>query len=368
MANTELIVALVLAALALLSSAISLLFTLFYGRRSRKKADEGAIDLKKRFSEAISGRSEYSEAFSGRSEFEHQIQRKETVSTLRDKYGPPLLVAAYNLQARLYELVEYPISQQHLTTPEGLEDVKIFSCYLLAQYLAHAHILRTQTEYPSYSKADEKLQCMRKIMYMIDEELDRRRDGNGYNVGVWPAARILAGERMMAKTTKVNAALDGGLGVTVRGWDQFRGEFDDRFREPMAFFCERIDLMLEGRKTDVAHLDAPLRRLQHLLVDLVDPDEVEDLRCARSKTDCDCFGTKCMLKKKNYLKELAHADKQTKVKGMRLKARQDMRLEDQGLWATNSRTPKGQGSHDYAAAKDVDLTEVKKMTHYLDAV
>ncbi|OAL03932.1 hypothetical protein IQ06DRAFT_291569 [Phaeosphaeriaceae sp. SRC1lsM3a] len=356
MANTELIVPLVLAVLGLLSSAISLL----YGRRNQKKADIEAGRLNERLEE-----------------FKSQVERKETVWTLTEKYGPPLLVAAYDLQSRLYELVEYPISRQHLTKPEGLEDLKVFSCYLLAQYLAYAHILRTKTGYLSFSFSDdERLKSIRKIMYMIDEELDRRRDANGQNVGVWPAARILVGERMMDKTSEVNAALDGGLGVQVKGWDQFRKEFDEGFREPMGYFCEWIDLMLEGRKINNWTWDAPLRVMQHLLVDLVEVldehrayifDEVDDLKCAPSQVDCDCFGTKCMDLEGKEAEEACKM-KYTKLKDMRLKVRQDSRLYDDGLWAMNGRVSRGRGNHNYAANKKLDLADVKQMTHRVDLI
>ncbi|KAH7395049.1 hypothetical protein DE146DRAFT_658964 [Phaeosphaeria sp. MPI-PUGE-AT-0046c] len=354
MANTELIVPLALAVLGLLSSAISLL----YGRRNQKKADEEAGRLDKEL-----------EAFKS------QVDRKETVWTLTEKYGPPLLVAAYDLQTRLYELVEYPISRQHLTKPEGLEDLKVFTCYLLAQYLAYAHILRTKVGYLSFND-DARLQSIRKIMYMIDEELDRRRDAEGNNVGVWPAARILVGERMMAVPSEVNAALDGGLGVQVKGWDQFRKEYNEGFREPMGYFCEWIDLMLEGRKTKQPTWDAPLRCMQHLLVDLVDfldkdgaytDDEVDDLKCAQSQVMCDCFGTVCM-KLEGEEAEQATKMKYTKLKDLRLKVRQDSRLNDNGLWAMNGHFSRGRGPHNYAANYNLDLAEVKNMTYRVDLI
>ena len=40
------------------------------------------------------------------------------------KYGQPLLVAAYELQAQLYELFQYPISKAPLEWKEGLQDLE----------------------------------------------------------------------------------------------------------------------------------------------------------------------------------------------------------------------------------------------------
>jgi hypothetical protein len=92
-------------------------------------------------------------------------EHKQTVSDLTEKY-------------------------QHLTKPEGLQDLKMFICYLLAQHLAYIYILRTKLGYLSFSE-DDRLKKLRKLVYIIDEELDRHRDDDGQNVGVWPAARIL---------------------------------------------------------------------------------------------------------------------------------------------------------------------------------
>jgi len=58
------------------------------------------------------------------------------IAVLAAKYSQPLMIAAYELQARLYELLEYPISREHVETVEGLEDIKIFTCYRFAQFLA----------------------------------------------------------------------------------------------------------------------------------------------------------------------------------------------------------------------------------------
>jgi hypothetical protein len=227
MANTDLIIPITVAVIGLLGSILSLFLSWRTERRSHNRE----------------------------------------VANLTEKYAQPLLVAAYDLQRRLYELVEYPISRQHLSTEEGLKDFKVYTCYLLAQYLALAHILRTKTGYLSFTK-DRKLKKLRKIMYMIDEELDRRRNPAGMNVGVWPAARILVAERMIAKEDNLNGALDGGVGIEVKGFDQFHKQWEE-FRQPMGYFCEWIDLMLKGRLNNEQN-DAPICCLQHLVVDLVD--------------------------------------------------------------------------------------------------
>jgi hypothetical protein len=294
MANTDLIIPIVVAAIGLLGTLVSLAFSLRADRKVKR--------------------------------LELQAEHSQTVADLTEKYSQPILVAAYDLQQRLYELVEYPISRQHLSKAEGLDDLKIFTCYLLAQYLVFTHILRTQTGYLSFTE-NKKLKKLRKVMYMIDEELDRRRDSAGMNVGVWPAARVLVCERMIFKRGDLNDALDGGFGIEVKGFDEFRKEWPTQFRQPMGYFCEWIDEMLEGRLEKKPYSDAPMRVLQHLLVDLiknVDTKEayitrdIRSLKCKRSPRGCDC-----------------EDDRGGRSLDQALEHRRESRLNDAGLWSSD---------------------------------
>jgi xanthosine utilization system XapX-like protein len=221
MANTELIIPIVVALVGLLGSFVGL----FMSWCSQKLAHGLSIDLKAAKEKINQGLETHKgEVTKDLDENKLHVEHKQTVSDLIEKYSQPLLVAAYDLQQRLYDLAKFPISRRHLTKPEGLQDLKIFTCYLLAQYLAYTYILRTKLGYLSFSQ-DTRLKKLRKLMYIIDEELDRRRDDDGQNIGVWPAARILVCERMLYKTDDSHAALDGGIGVEVERLDQFQGEW-----------------------------------------------------------------------------------------------------------------------------------------------
>ncbi|KAH7393091.1 hypothetical protein BKA66DRAFT_439202 [Pyrenochaeta sp. MPI-SDFR-AT-0127] len=365
MANTDLIIPIVVAGIGLLGTVISLLLSWRNERRAQgmEKELEAYKGELNRDLEAYKGElNKDLETFKSTLDkdletFKSELEHMQTVSNLTEKYSQPLLVAAYDLQQRLYDLVEYPISRQHLSTPEGLDDLKIFTCYLLAQYLAYTYILRTKTGYLSFSK-DLKLKQMRNMMYMIDEELDRRRDATGRNVGVWPAARILISERMIIRENEMNDALDGGFGVEVKGYGQFYKEWAKEFREPMGYFCEWIDLMLEGRVYRKPNNDAPMRCLQHLLVDLVgflDHDRAyitqgpEKLKCNKSSVDCDCAGNEC-----EGIDNLLKA----------LKGRQDSRWNDAGIWSCNGLQKSRKTSrYDSTSDEQIDLQTVKNMTH-----
>lgn len=297
--------------------------------------------------------------------FESELARMEIVSNLTDKYSQPLIMAAYDLQQRLFDLVEYPISRQHLEKPEGLQDLKKFTCYLLARYLVAVHIMRTNTGYLSFStKPEEK--ALRKIMYLIDEELDRRRTRcpDSKNIGVWPAARILISERMIIGRSEVNSALDGGFGYNIKGLDRFLDEWDEKFKEPMGYFCETIDMMVEDRIRVVHWCDCALRVLQHLLVDLVKrldlekayvTDEPNDMKCEKSTRGCDCDRDGCG-SGENLDRTLLD--------------RQNSRWNDPGLWTktglNRAKYTDNFKNYDPNSAKDYSVEELKEMTHRIE--
>lgn len=52
------------------------------------------------------------------------------------KYSGPLRVAAWELQERLYDIVETGVPAAHAEDEAGYEDLAVFSSFLLVQYLA----------------------------------------------------------------------------------------------------------------------------------------------------------------------------------------------------------------------------------------
>jgi hypothetical protein len=69
-------------------------------------------------------------------EMREERQDACNLEALTAKHSQLLMVANYELEARLYKLLEYPISKEHLEITEGLKDIKIFTCYRFAVFLA----------------------------------------------------------------------------------------------------------------------------------------------------------------------------------------------------------------------------------------
>ncbi|OAL00265.1 hypothetical protein IQ06DRAFT_293652 [Phaeosphaeriaceae sp. SRC1lsM3a] len=198
-------------------------------------------------------------------EFREKRQEKKDLAALTAKYAQPLMVAAYELQARLYELLEYPISKEHLEMREGLEDIKIFTCYSFARFLAWTHILQSKTQYFSFT-TDKDLKKIGDLILRLNEEFDRRRGDNGENVGVWPGPRHLISERMIKNASHEN---DVPLDTIVSGYNVFLSNWKTHFMEPMAYFCQWIDDMVMARKIRKGGWDSAMRATQHNLVDMV---------------------------------------------------------------------------------------------------
>jgi hypothetical protein len=254
-----------------------------------------------------------------------EAAEKARIDTLSDTYALPLMVVAYELQARLYELVEYPISKEHLVMKEGLEDIKIFTCYRFARLLAWTHIIKIRTQYFAFAE-NENLKQVGYLILRLNEEFDRRRGDDGQNVGVWPGARHLTSERMFKDVSydkdtphdkDAPYEKDVPLHTVMRGYNDFYKHWDTLFKEPMAYFCQWIDDMVVGRKIRNEHWDDAMRCTQHNLVDMVVLLDKKAafrpiLRKVQKPHFCDCL--ECPEPKKTLA---ARADTRYNDKGLR---------------------------------------------------
>lgn len=269
MVEASVIVSIIIAVISLLGSLAATVIGHFAARKEAKERgqlekrlqDEGAqlqresdarrTELERRLDEEVKKR-------------EEQRQDEKEIAALIKIYSPPLMLAAYELQARLYELVEFPISKEHLETVEGLEDLKIFTCYRFAQFLAWTYIMELKTQYFSFT-TDPDLMRIGDMVLRLYEEFDRRRNNDGENIGVWPGPRLLVSARMLRDVKEKDISLD----MIVKNYDTFHSEWATNFKQPMSYFCQWIDDMIDGRIQREEHWDDALRCTQHNLVAMV---------------------------------------------------------------------------------------------------
>jgi len=210
------------------------------------------------------------------------------------KYSDPLLVTAHDLQDRLWELLETRITKFDRENHNGKENLDLFTCYLLAQFLAWTHILKIKTQFLAFYE-DKSTSNLRKILYKINDELSTSRyDQSGWNFRLWPGHQLAIAENMMV-LEKENCQL------RPMGWHQFKEEFGNKFTDYFRWFRESITDMLDAKEKKADAIpDQRLRRLQHLLIDLINTlDSTGQVQSDRppqkcgSAIQCDCFSPEC---------------------------------------------------------------------------
>ena len=222
-------------------------------------------------------------------------QRKVGLEVQR--YKDPLLLAAWELQSRLFDVLDTNIPDDGVVDPQGRYNFEVFSSYLLAHFLAWAWILRERTQFLAFSGAPHWL-SLREVLYKFEDELDRKYS-KGVNYGAQPSDRLLVSERAIV----FNEPADDNLPMRPMRWDEFRKAWETEFKAPLGWYTNQIvKNTLEAKMYGNAVKDQRLRRMQHLLVDLIDildPDKTMTSdrpnrfeKCEKAQW-CDCEDDEC---------------------------------------------------------------------------
>lgn len=249
--------------------------------------------------------------------------RRETEKLLR-KYRDPLLLAAQDLQARLYNITELCIVDSFISKEQKWQDTLfIYTAFLFGQYLCWTHILRRQTQFLCFV-TDEKTNTTSFIRLVdnIKAVLNTDKfDGGEAPFMLWKGHQIAIGELMCVsengelmcmgfstftqkwkeadtahdEVTSPNRSLHNGpMEITVPGAVEHSAASNQHiaFRkwfEPIEDGIRAIYPRGRGQS------DNRLRRLQHCLVDLVDTLDPKNLRSdvteseyVRSAPHCPC--------------------------------------------------------------------------------
>jgi hypothetical protein len=92
---------------------------------------------------------------------------RETEKLLR-KYRDPLLLAAQDLQARLYNILDIKICSFATGTQEQKDTLFIYTAFLVGQYFAWNHILRRQTQFMAFIAENKYRSRTQKFIRIID--------------------------------------------------------------------------------------------------------------------------------------------------------------------------------------------------------
>lgn len=212
----------------------------------------------------------YTTRLAGRIEEERRAKTKaELVAELMARYRDPLLQAAFDLQSRIYNIVEQGFLQAHYCN--GTESTKEYArentLYVLADYLGWVEILRREVRFLNLGDEvanrawTERLVAVR-ITLLSTEFSPRFRIFNGQQRAI--------GEIMIKDDDGDNGArleTVGYAGFLVR---QKKPEFDRWFVDL------RADIDALANEPDAGHEQRLVALQQALveLIDLLDPDQV----------------------------------------------------------------------------------------------
>src|SRR5271156_5798291 len=83
--------------------------------------------------------------------FTEERKRLSEAEKLVAKYRDPLLLAAQDLQSRLFNITELCILSWMERDKEQKDNLVQYTCFLIGQYLSWVHILRRQTQFLHFS-------------------------------------------------------------------------------------------------------------------------------------------------------------------------------------------------------------------------
>jgi len=217
--------------------------------------------------------------------YSDERKRLSESEKLVSKYRDPLLLAARDLQSRLYHILQSNLLGRFDEAPKEWRDdiVLCYTSFLVGQYFSWTHILRKQAQFLCFStdKDNKELAIILDKIQSVFNEGDYRTPFT-----LWRGTQMAIGEIMTEKA-------DGEL--FCLGYSDFHQKWieGDGFRrwfDPIETGIAEIESA--GSQTPIIKL----RQLQHLLLDLIcvlDPKQIRtggsDYRPCRNKpSECNC--------------------------------------------------------------------------------
>ena len=179
------------------------------------------------------------------------IQGRRDATKVLDSYREPLVAAAYELQARLYNILSLEFVDRYLKSDTaGKQDAAMDSTlYVFAQFFGWRELIHVEVQYLRFSR-HERTRRVSKLLWDIGQEF--LADSYGPQFMIWRVEQRGLGERMICS---VNGR------VTCMGYAAFLEQQDTMYEwlKPLEHALENLDD--GGRRR--------LTRIQHLLLALV---------------------------------------------------------------------------------------------------
>lgn len=218
-----------------------------------------------------------------------KLKRRAEAKALIHKYRDPLMLAAYDLQSRLWGLVQKNLLR-YVEDEHRTDLVYCYTAFLVGQYLSWTYILRRQAQFVRFS-TDHTNKILNQILDAITAEfsMDGRQGEDPFML--WRGQQMAIGELM-------TLAQEQGQ-LYCMGYAAFEAKYHDdpKFKKWFEPIETGISLLVAARAQSNTVANYRLRRLQHLLIDLVlllDQDRVATGQYKQLKVDaaheCKCDG------------------------------------------------------------------------------
>ena len=211
------------------------------------------------------------------------------------KYRDPLLLAASDLQSRLFNIVDQGILNYFDSPNRRQRDtLTIYTCFLVGQYFAWTNILRRQAQFLCFSTDKQNKQLADILASVSHVFATDGKYGPDQPFLLWRGQQMAIGESMTIRE-------DNGEGkeLVCLGYAAFSKKMEDEtFRQWFEPVIEGITTLFEqrGQPNGTEHR---LRHLQHLLVDLISILDTKRLRAGgansrrcRKSPKCTCLDCK----------------------------------------------------------------------------
>jgi len=203
------------------------------------------------------------------------------------KYHDPLLLASLELQSRLFNVTQQNLLA-HVDDDEKKDLIFVYTAFLFGQFLSWTYILRREAQFLRFSTEKNNREMSRTLGAISHVLYDDSIPGEG-PFRLWKGQQMAIGEVMTR----------GDDQLYCIGYSTFSKEYKTKpeFRKWFIPVERGIqDLVHAGKQRDRVPTYR-LRRLQHLLIDLItilDEDGEGEGRTRRGYVDaasgCDCNG------------------------------------------------------------------------------
>jgi hypothetical protein len=220
--------------------------------------------------------------------FAEERKRLSETEKLVAKYRDPLLLAAQDLQSRLFNITELGILNWMDKDKERKDNLVQYTCFLVGQYLSWAHILRRKTQFLHFS-TDKNNRELTRTLDLVQYALgSTNHDGPlGRPFMLWRGQQMAIGEVMSVKDD--GELFSMGYAAFNLKWAQ-----DDVFREWFHTLVDDLAVMAAAESQGIEVPNHRLRHLQHLLLQLIHILDPEELRIDIGRNDACVKADKCM--------------------------------------------------------------------------